>query len=351
MATVADIVPLTGENRVFAKEGIKVLNHTENPGINALIGIKGIEKGGIGSYHIGFILSPCINSAGRLEKAKIAFDLFDTDDPARALEIAEELNILNEKRKALTIAQSEAAEQMIENSGELLDDDHRILVIYLPEAHESVAGIIAGKLKEKYACPVLIITDSEEGLKGSGRSTDDYNLIDALSRHPELFRKFGGHAKAAGFTLDCSPEELSDVLNGEIESMAVSRDNKVWIDMRLPFRYITKEFIGELKMLEPYGVMNDRPLFAEKNVRFHDARVIGKNSNVLKTVMEDPEGGRIEGIWFGHGDGPQALEIKTLVDERGEDVTFSVLYRANLNEFHNASYPQAVIEEIRVDNR
>lgn len=350
MATVADIVPLTGENRLFAREGIKALNESDNPGINALIKVKNINKGEIGSYHIGFILSPCVNSAGRLEKAQIAFDLFDTDDPIRALQIAEELNVLNEKRKNLTITQINVAEQIISSSPEMLDDDHRILVIYLPDAHESVAGIIAGKLKEKYSCPALIVTDSEEGLKGSGRSTDDYNLIEALARHPELFRKFGGHAKAAGFTLDCSVDELSKVLNGEIESMSVSRDNKVWIDMQLPFRYVTESFLKELKMLEPYGLQNDRPLFAEKNVRFFDTRIIGKNSNVLKMIMEDPEGGRIEGIWFGHSDELQAADIRSLIQERGEDVTFSVLYRANLNEFHDVRYPQAVIEEIRVDN-
>lgn len=351
MATVADIVPLTGENRLFAKEGIKVLNQTENPGINALISIKGIEKGGIGSYHIGFILSPCVNSAGRLEKAQIAFDLFNTTDHLKAMEIAEKLNVLNEKRKALTVSQSDIAEEMIRNSGYLLDDDHRILVIYLPDAHESVAGIIAGKLKEKYSCPVLIVTESEEGLKGSGRSTDEYNLIEALARHPELFVKFGGHAKAAGFTLKCSPEELSKVLNGEIEAMSVSRDSKTWIDMQLPFRYVNESLVNELKLLEPYGLANDRPLFAGKNIRFRDVRVIGKNSNMLKMIMEDADGSRLEGIWFGHGDGLQASEIKSLVDQDGNDVSFAVLFRANMNEFHNMRYPQAVIEEIRVENR
>ena len=347
MATVADIVPLKNENRIFAKEGIRVLNRTENPGLKALIREKGIEEGKwIGAYHIGFIIGPCVNSAGRLEKAKIAFDLFDTDDEAEAALIARELSELNEKRKELTIDQSDRAEEIIRESGCLSDDSHRIFVIYLPNAHESVAGIIAGKLKEKYLRPVLIITDSEEGLKGSGRSTDDYNLIEALARHADMFTKYGGHAKAAGFTLRCTPEELSEALNSDIQAENAGKVSKTWIDMQLPFSYVTESLAEEINRLEPFGLENDRPLFAERNVRLCNIKTFGKNSNVLKARLENDSGDSVEGIYFAHPGLVSAEEIRSYAEEKGNDALFTIIYRVNINEFRNQRYPQAVIEDI-----
>jgi len=347
MATITDIVSLKGENRILAKEGIKRLRKTSNPGLRALCAVRGIDPAEIKGYHIGFVIGPCINSAGRLKNAGIAFDLFDTKDPAEAEKIAGELNSLNEERKALTMDQTLAAEKILEADG--LPDRCRVIVVYLPEAHESVAGIIAGKLKDKYNRPALVVTESEDGLKGSARSTDDFNMIEALSRIPQCFRKFGGHAKAAGFTLAVSPDELSALLNNDPGASKIMPDKKIWIDMQLPFRYATKEFTEELRMLEPYGVDNDRPSFAEKNVRINSMRVLGRLGNVLKLDLSNAEGDCIEGVIFSHGQDISLLEQKIAgtAERLGERALFSIRYFPSVNEFRGICTVQAVIDELK----
>lgn len=349
MATIADIVSLKGENHIFARQGIEVLKATDNPGLKALMDVKGILPSNIRGYHIGFVLGPSINSAGRLKNARIAFDLFDTNDQLEAYRIASELNDLNEERKTLTMDQTRIAEEMLNNDEEVSSGQKKIIVLYLPDAHESVAGIIAGRIKEEYGRPALVITDSEEGLKGSARSTDDYNIVEALNKHPECFKKVGGHAKAAGFTLNCHPDRLSEILNSDPNTSEISGSKKIWIDMQLPFRYVTEALVNELELLEPFGMENERPRFAEKNITFKSVRLIGRNVNVLKVDMENADGDRIDGVMFGHGRDMNSLyeEIDRVIKEKGSDALFSIIYYPGINEFRGFRYPQAIIEEIR----
>lgn len=349
MATIADIVSLKGENHIFAKYGIEALRKTSNPGLLALMEVKGIDPANIMGYHIGFVLGPSINSAGRLRHAKIAFDLFDDQDPSHAFQIANELNQLNEERKNLTMDQTHVAEEILKDDPDIISGKKKIIVLYLPDCHESVAGIIAGKLKDEYGKPALVITDSEDGLKGSARSTDDYNIVEALKGHQECFKKVGGHAKAAGFTLNCDPLYLSELLNSDPETSKITSKKKIWIDMRLPFRYITEEFINELDYLEPFGMDNDRPRFAEKNIILRNCHILGKNQNVIKVDMINEDGDRMEGVKFGHGQDMSELyaRIQKAISDKGDAARFSILFYPNINEFRGVRSPQAIIEEIR----
>lgn len=347
MATIADIVPLQGENRIFAKEGIRRLRETNNPGLSALIDIKGIERSRLKAFHVGFIIGPCLNSAGRLKDAQIAFDLLDAEDRETAFRLASGLSELNEERKGITQCQIDTAQSMINKRVEKEKNLPAVLVIYLPEAHESVAGIVAGKLKDTYNRPAIVLTDSEEGLKGSGRSVDGYNMIDALQRHSELFKKFGGHAKAAGFTLNCPPSELDSILNADNILAGVDFEKKTWIDMQLPFNYITEEFIEEINLLEPYGFDNAKPLFAEKDVRLSGFKLLGKNSNVLKMTMVNALDDKLEGVIFGHGRSLEEMKNK-LESQAADNKLFSVIYHPVINEFKKFRYLQAIINEIRL---
>ena len=350
MATIADIVPLIDENRVLAKEGIKRLKNTDNLGLNKLFSARELEKAYLESYHVSFIISPCINSAGRLKNAILAYNLLEENDEFVAEEIANGLCMLNEERKELTNKQSIAAEKFIEDSKREDGLIEKVLVVFLPDAHESVAGIIAGRLKDKYNRPTLVITNSEDGLKGSGRSINQYNLIEELKRHSELFQKFGGHAKACGFTLKQNGtdwetvKKISDSLNADCRLDENDFINKIWIDIQLPFRYITEEFVNELKKLEPFGTANEKPVFAEKNVFVSQAMIIGKNNNLLKLKMTGPDGTTIDGLIFGSEE-----NTKKSYEEISRAHYISILYYPDINYYRDMATPQAIIKAYKIN--
>ena len=327
-ATITDIVPLRDENRIFAREGIRRLRKTDNPGLKALIKEKKLDPGLLSAYHVGFILGPCINSAGRLMNAEIALDLLRAEDQDRAAALAEKLSQLNENRKDLTTEQAAASERVlrefIEKNGEL----PKILICYLPDAHESVAGIIAGRLKEEYGRPAFVLTNSNNGIKGSGRSVDAYNMIGEISKFPELFSKLGGHEKACGFTLSCEPDAFIEAVMNGCTLTEQDLQKKVWIDMQLPFSYISEDLINELSLLEPCGTDNARPLFAHKNVTAVRSRILGKASNVLSMQLRDADGCIIDGIMFGSAENMAAN--KELVDN---EPAFMLTYIPMINEY------------------
>ena len=338
IAAVTDIVPLKDENRLFVKAALKRLKKTDDPGLKALMDIKSVDAENISAYHIGFIIGPAINSAGRLRSADMAFDLINETGTQSAYEKAKALSDLNEERKDLTLKYTQAA---LEAAQELIKTD-RVLVIYLPDAPESVAGIIAGKVKDSVNAPSIVITSSSEGLKGSGRSIEGYNMIEEISKFPELFSKFGGHALACGFTLKCSPKELSDALNKNCRLTKEDLIKKVWIDMQLPFKYATKAFAKELKKLEPFGMDNERPLFAQKNVRVLSFRVVGKNLNGLKMSLKDESDTVMDGIMFAESDeiGKTASKIK-------EDPVVSITYFPEINEFRGKETVRLKVTALR----
>ena len=340
IATIADVVPLTGENRILAKEGIKRLKQTKNIGLTALMESRHILPQTIASYHIGFIIAPCLNSAGRLKNADIALNLIEENDPKKAAIIAEELSELNEDRKTMTQVQTAIAEKMVAEIIKKQGNLPKILVLYLKDAHESIAGIIAGRLKELYSRPVIIVTDSEDGLKGSGRSVDVYNMIEELRKDADLFKKLGGHAKASGFSLNMgvTAEILSERINKRCELTEEMLQEKKWIDMQLPFQYVSDDFIQELELLEPFGLKNERPLFAERNIKVHKVIVLGKNNNVLKLQMENEAGFIIEGIRYG-AEEKIAREADQLISGKeayGDNFRISIAYYPSINEFRGS---------------
>ena len=338
IATITDIVPLKGENRIIAKEGLKRLKNTRNPGLKALMEIKSVDMNKISSYHIGFIIGPAINSAGRLKKADIAFDLLNEKDPAAARKKAQILADLNEERKKLT--EDQAKEAMAAAEEKMKTD--KVLVLYLPEARESVAGIIAGRIKEQLNRPAIVITESEEGLKGSGRSIEGYNIIEEISKYPQLFAKFGGHAKACGFTLKCGPDELSRVLNENCTLKEGDLIKKVWIDMQLPFEYACESFAEELSLTEPFGMENERPLFAEKNITASFADIAGKNRNALRMSLKNEQGTTRSAIMFGKEE-----ELSRIAGKLKEGQKCSILYYPEINEFRGRRSVQLKVEGIR----
>lgn len=347
-ATIGDIVPLQDENRILAAEGIKVLRKSTNIGLNALIKERKIDKEKINSYYVGFILGPCINSAGRLESAKTALKLLETDDESEAREIAAKLSALNEERKKLTEEGADAIKAILaeeEKNGKAPDN---VLVFSLKDIHESVAGIVAGRIKEEFERPAIVITQSETGPKGSGRSTDDFNIIKAISAHPELFVKFGGHEKACGFTLkeEAFVDELRIALNDDYgkEGEPVK---KVWIDMQLPFEYVSEDFIEELAKLEPFGMKNKKPLFAEKNIIVRDYAVFGRDRNVLKLTLENEGGFIMQGVIFGAEKAAACIKkIEDMKKEKGEDTRISVTYYPSVNEYNGKKSIQLIIENL-----
>ncbi len=349
IATIADVVSLTGENRIIAKEGIKRIKETENTGLLALIRARNLEPSQIVSYHIGFIIAPCINSAGRLQDAELALDLFESSDRQEAETIAYRLSALNEERKSMTAVQTHIAQGIVKEIEERQGSLPKVLVLYLPEAHESIAGIIAGRLKEDYARPVLVLTNAEDGIKGSGRSVTAYPMIEELRKHSTLFAKLGGHAKAAGFTLNkgVTPEQVEQELNQSCELTEEMLQEKIWIDMQLPFAYVSEGFIQELCRLEPFGIGNERPVFAEKNLRVHKVLVLGKNNQVLKLELEDASGMILEAIRYGSEE-QIAKEADCLIEgkeKEGDDYRISILYYPGINEFRGRRTVQLRIQE------
>lgn len=350
IATVGDVMDLTGENRILVKEGLKMINQTSNRGLKALIRANGLEDAQISSYHIGFVLGPCINASGRLDTAKRALELLLAEDDAVAEDLAHTLKELNDERKDMTQQGVAQAIELIEE-GVLKED--KVLVVYLPDCHESLAGIIAGRIRERYHKPVFVLTDAADGLKGSGRSIEAYNMFAEMSKCAELFTKFGGHPMAAGLSL---PRENMEAFHKKInENSVLTEDDfipKVTIDVPMPISYITERLVEELGLLEPFGKGNTKPLFAEKSLNILSARILGKNRNVIKLQVLGAAGTVMEAMYFGDVERFQEYlrekfghtETEKLFQGRENAVILSLAYYPGINEFRGNRTLQIVIQ-------
>ena len=323
IATIGDVMDLVGENRVFVKKGLELLKTTKNEGLHALMQCTGVDTANLNTYHIGFVIGPCINAGGRLDTAKRALELLNASNRREAVTLAADLKELNDSRKEMTEEGVEEAVRQIESSSW---KDDQVLVVYLPECHESIAGIIAGRIKERYYRPTFVLTKGETGVKGSGRSIEAYDMFAEMSRCRELFTKVGGHKLAAGLSLE---EEKVEVFRKRINELADLTEEdlqmKVSIDMRLPFPYINEELIHELKILEPFGKGNGKPLFAESKLRVIQPRIFGKNRNVLKCRLEDQQGNQMEAVYFG--------EVEDCLRQMEKKQTMSFTYYPSINEY------------------
>ena len=323
IATIGDVMDLVGENRVFVKKGLELLKTTKNEGLHALMQCTGVDTANLNTYHIGFVIGPCINAGGRLDTAKRALELLNASNRREAVTLAADLKELNDSRKEMTEEGVEEAVRQIESSSW---KDDQVLVVYLPECHESIAGIIAGRIKERYYRPTFVLTRGETGVKGSGRSIEAYDMFAEMNRCRELFTKFGGHKLAAGLSLE---EENVEVFRKRINELANLTEEdlqmKVSIDMRLPFPYINEELIHELKILEPFGKGNGKPLFAESKLRVIQPRIFGKNRNVLKCRLEDQQGNQMEAVYFG--------EVEDCLQQMEKKQIMSFTYYPSINEY------------------
>lgn len=350
IATVGDVMDLVGENRIFVKQGLEMLKRTKNLGLKALIECTGVDVERLSSYHIGFVIGPCLNASGRLDTAKRALELLCARTKKEADILAGDLKALNDNRKDMTAVAVEEAVRQVESSG--LNKDS-VLVVYLPECHESLAGIVAGRIRERYYKPTFILTKAEEGVKGSGRSIESYHMYEGLNRCKELLTKFGGHKLAAGLSLEeCNVERLRKELNKYSGLSDEDLIPKISIDMQMPLRYVTTELVEELELLEPFGKGNAKPIFVEKNIELLDGKILGKNQNVLKFQVRDAEGTVRDALYF--GDTPKFLQY--LQEKHGEDAVRSMLngrksgirmaftYYPNVNEYMNRITVQIIIQ-------
>lgn len=349
IATVGDVMDLVGENRIFVKQGLEMLRRTTNPGLKSLIECTGLDLENISSYHIGFVLGPCMNASGRLDTAKRALNLLRAKSKKEADILAGDLKALNDSRKDMT---EEAVEQAVRQVEETPVGREKVLVVYLPDCHESLAGIVAGRVRERYYKPTYVLTDAEEGVKGSGRSIDAYHMYEELSKCKNLLTRFGGHKLAAGLSLPKeNVERFRQAVNAVCTLSEKDLHEKVSIDMQMPFSCVTEKFIEELELLEPFGKGNPKPVFAEKNVEILNARRIGKNQNMLKMLVKDETGTAIEALYF--GDAQKLLD--TISQKYGKEQTekiftrqcrgikMSFTYYPGINEYKGKKTPQIII--------
>lgn len=348
-ATVGDVMDLTDENRILVREGLKRIHTTMNPGMRALILQNKLEPEQISSYHFGFVLGPCINASGRLETAKIALNLFLQEDVKKASEIAAELVDLNAQRKDMTAEGVELAMQQVEegNTGE------KVLVVYLPGVHESLAGIIAGRIREACHKPTFVLTKSEDGVKGSGRSIEAYSMYEELCKCQELFTKFGGHPMAAGLSL---PEANVEIFREKINACCGLTEEdfipKIKIDIPMPVDYPDIPLVNELLLLEPFGKANVKPQFADKNLGIDRAVVVGKNQNVLKLTLKTERGKSISAVYFGdveefreyYGRKYGENEVQQAFLGRTNGIRMSVVYYPEINRYQGNESIQIVIK-------
>lgn len=334
IATVGDVMDLQGENRILVKEGLKRLSHTSNKGLRELICANGLEDGPITAYHVGFVLGPCINASGRLDTAARSLALLNAKTKEEAARLAGDLTALNQSRKALTEKGKEEAIRIIETT-ELKND--RVLVVYLPDCHESLAGIIAGRIREKYHRPAFVLTGGETSAKGSGRSIESYSMYEELVKCADLMIQFGGHPMAAGLSIEeKNIEEFRRRLNVNCTLTDEELRPKIVIDVPMPVSYITKELVEQISLLEPFGKGNTKPVFAQKNLRVLDHSIIGKNKNVVKLKLLDPQGISVEGIYFG--------EAEDFVNFIREKDSISVTYYPEINRFRGRESLQIIIQ-------
>ncbi len=379
-ATVGDVMELKDENRIIVREGLKRIRRTSHPGLRALIEVNKLEREKLDAYHIGFILGPCINASGRLESAALSLNLWLEEDYKKAVPMAAELKNLNDSRKEMTEAGVKQAVKLLEREtaeeerernlperetadgkrGVKLPDEEaqlssdqkdKVLIVYLPDCHESLAGIIAGRIRERYHKPTIVLTDAEEGVKGSGRSIEGYDMFTELSACKDLFDKFGGHKMAAGLSLP--KERLGELRRRLNENCSLAEEDfvpKVHIDIALPLSYVSEDFIEELERLAPFGTGNQKPVFAQKDVRLCSGRIFGKNRNVAKFDAQDKEGRHFTLVYFGDVEGLETF----LFDKYGADagrlfsggpagVPLTITYYPSVNEFRGKREVEFVI--------
>lgn len=355
IATVCDVVDLTDENRIIVKEGLKLLNATKNLGIKALIRENFKEETELNAYHLGFIIGPCVNAAGRLEHAGEGLSLLLAKDEEEAMDKARHLKILNDERKLLTEQGVEKAIELVETTN--IKDD-KVLVIYLTDCHESLAGIIAGRIREKYNKPVIVLTRSKEGVKGSGRSIDEYSMFEKLSECRDYLDKFGGHPMAAGLSL--KEENIDSFRKALNDNSGLTEENlikKVYIDIKMPFYYISEHIIHQIECLEPFGKANEKPVFAESDVKITEARILGENKNVLKLKLVTDVGGTIEGICFKNTMEELLNQIKEkygmdevdkMFERRENAVRLRIIYYPSINNYKGKKTLQVTINNFEI---
>ena len=334
IATVGDVMDLQGENRIIVKEGLKKLSSTSFEGLKALICVNNLEGAEITAYHVGFVIGPCINASGRLDTAARSLELLLADNMEDAMKLADDLYDLNQSRKAMTEQGKEQAIQSIEENN--LGKD-RVLVVYLPDCHESLAGIIAGRIREAYNKPVFVLTKGSDGVKGSGRSIEAYSMYEELVKCSDLLMQFGGHPMAAGLSMEEKNVELfRRRLNDNCTLTEQDLIPKIMIDVPMPISYLSKKLTEQLKVLEPFGKGNSKPLFAQKNLRAVGIRVLGRNRNVAKMLLIDENGIKMDAVYFG--------EAQEFVDFVQEHDTISVTYYPEINVFQGRENLQVVIK-------
>lgn len=332
-ATVGDVMDLADENRIIVKYGLEQIRQTKNIGLRTLMQQKAVPPDRLGTYHLGFVLGPCINAGGRLDTAIRALKLLLAEDEAEAAILAAELSDLNEERKQMTADGLQEAKEQIEQQHLDLE---KVIVVYLPELHESLAGIVAGRIREEYHHPVFVLTDSEEGIKGSGRSIEAYSMYEELCKCQDLFSKFGGHPMAAGLSF---PKHHLEEFIRRINAYSVLTEEdfipKIHIDVPMPLSYVTKPLIEEFKRLEPFGKGNSKPVFADKNIHIKNSRIVGKNRNVLKLTLEDTTGKNYPAVYFGDTE-----EFMNFLEEKS---TISMIYYPEINSYMGREEIQFVI--------
>ena len=358
IATVADVMDLEDENRILVKYGLELLKHTKNKGLRAILEVNNLLDCDIKAYHIGFVIGPCFNAAGRLETVKAALDLLMCQDDREANIMASDLKALNESRKEMTQKGVEQAITLIEESDIIKD---KVLLVKLQDCHESLVGIIAGRIRERYNKPVLVFVDVEEGIKGSGRSIEAYNMFEELLKCKDLLGRFGGHPMAAGLSLPLENfEELRRRLNENTTLVEEDFRPKVMIDVPMPIGYISEELVEQLNVLEPFGKGNEKPLFAEQHFKIISSAIVGKNQNVFKAKIANSNNARIDAVYF--GDIEQFVSF--LKEEYGQEeydkmmhgeanqIDIGFTYYPSINEYNGRRTLQVVIENYtRIANR
>lgn len=333
IATVGDVMDLQGENRIIVKEGLKKLSKTVFPGLRALIQVNNLDGAEITAYHVGFVLGPCINASGRLDTAARSLELLCTEDGTEAARLAGDLLALNQSRKAMTEEGKEQALRMI--TGTEMEKD-RVLVVYLPECHESLAGIIAGRIREVFYRPTFVLTKSTDGIKGSGRSIETYSMYEELVKCRDLLTQFGGHPMAAGLSMEEKNIEIfRRRLNENCKLTETELSPKIMIDVPMPISYLSRGLTEQLKVLEPFGKGNTKPLFAQKGVRVIGLKILGRNRNVAKMKLLDDSGIQIDAVFFG-----EAEKFAQFVQNHD---TISVTYYPEINVYQGRENLQIII--------
>lgn len=336
IATVGDVMKLQDENRLIVKYGLKKIGSTKNTGLRMLVEKNNLDINNLSAYHIGFVIGPCLNAGGRLKSAKVALRMLLEQDPDRVSGLADELKELNDVRKDMTAkGETEAIEQV-----DRFYMSDKVLVVFLPECHESLAGIIAGRLREHFHKPSFVLTRGEQSAKGSGRSIEAYHMYQGLCEVSDLLVKFGGHPMAAGLSIEESDiDEFRRRLN---ENAKLTEDDfvpQIWIDVPMPFEYVNEKIVDELKGLEPFGQGNEKPLFAQKSLTIRNVRVLGKNRNVVKMNLVTNTGHPFDGLLFADGD-------RFLEEQTGQN-TIDMIYYPDVNEYNGTRTLQAIIKNYK----